>query len=534
MENNDDITFSISNSVFNKGDILIAEYWGGDGIHNSTKVNTTPVVVQNFIPAKPNIENPLNNSYTNTNVLINWTASTDDDSDTVNYYVMFNETQACLTHDINCSYLPPSEGYYRIYVVPNDGYENGTASDAIFVYYDTTKPIISSISSSSVTSSGATLRVTTNEDATCRYSRTNKLYSSMSDTFSTTGETSHSTVLTGLSSSVTYTYYIRCQDTAGNAMSSSNSTRFTTDSSGGGGGSSLNLNYEEKILGTITAGSTKSIDFFESYLYAITGFEVKAKERITNAKIKVEIGSLPSGASRPKGGIYKYLEITPSNIDDDEIDNVIIKFKVKKSWIQSKNYGSNAVKLHRYNDGKWTELDTERTGFGSDYYYYNAESPGFSIFAITGEKASSTPAGKATGTEEEDEEKNEKSNVEDDFDESEKDKESLIPKFNPPDLSWINWSRVIIGFGVIILFVFVQAKWNILRVKVGLEPESIIAMGGKIESANQLIKDGNIEEAKKLYKNTLKIYNALPKKEKKWVYKDINTLYKRIKEKENN
>jgi len=80
----------------------------------------------------------------------------------------------------------------------------------------------------------------------------------------------------------------------------------------------------------------------------------------------------------------------------------------------------------------------------------------------------------------------------------------------------------------------VQSKWNILHVKVGLEPEAILAMAGKIESANQLIKDGKIKEAKKVYLNIMKIYNGLPTKEKKWVYKDINNIYKRIKEKENN
>jgi hypothetical protein len=38
----------------------------------------------------------------------------------------------------------------------------------------------------------------------------------MSNTFSTTGTTSHSKTITGLSDGNTYTYYVRCQDTAGN------------------------------------------------------------------------------------------------------------------------------------------------------------------------------------------------------------------------------------------------------------------------------------------------------------------------------
>ncbi|MDD5086277.1 MAG: GLUG motif-containing protein, partial [Candidatus Nanoarchaeia archaeon] len=521
--------------------IILWNIYVNDSLGNWESIGTQIFKIGNHQPQKPSITNPSNNYYTNTDVSINWTSSTDDDSDTVNYYVMFNETQACYTQDINCSYLPLSNGNYEVYVVPNDGHENGTASDSIFVYYDTIKPIITSVSSSSVTSSGATLSVTTNENSTCRYLTSNQAYSSMDSTFTATGGTSHSSALSGLSASTSYTYYIRCIDSAGNAMNFSNFTSFTTSSSGGGssGGSSStgvstpSLDYEERTLGTIAAGSTKSLIFYESEIYGITGFEVKAKERVTNARIKVEIGSLPSGASKPKGGVYKYIDITASNIDDDEIESAIIKFEVKKSWIESKKYDFNSVKLHRYNNKVWQELDTKRIGIGSDYYFYSAESPGFSTFAITAEKVSSTPTATTIVAEEKvaDKKEDTEGKKPDKSDETKMEEESMIPKFNLPNISWLNWNWIIIGIAVLIIFIFVQAKWNIMHIKVGLESESILALGGKIESANQLIKDGKIKEAKKIYLSTLKIYNGLPEKEKKWVYKDINNLYKKINEK---
>ena len=39
----------------------------------------------------------------------------------------------------------------------------------------------------------------------------------MTNTFTATGGTSHSTPVTGLMNGQTYNYYVRCQDTAGNA-----------------------------------------------------------------------------------------------------------------------------------------------------------------------------------------------------------------------------------------------------------------------------------------------------------------------------
>ena len=86
---------------------------------------------------------------------------------------------------------------------------------------DTTSPVLSNSSPAGQLPSGTTqttLSLTTDENATCRYSTTAGVsYASMSNTFSTTGSTNHSTSITGLADGQTYTYYTRCQDTASNA-----------------------------------------------------------------------------------------------------------------------------------------------------------------------------------------------------------------------------------------------------------------------------------------------------------------------------
>ena len=89
---------------------------------------------------------------------------------------------------------------------------------------DTTPPVRSGGSPTGTLASGTTsttLSLTTNENATCRYSTTAGVsYSSMTDTFSTTGETSHSTTVSGLSNGDFYSYYVRCEDDSGNANTS--------------------------------------------------------------------------------------------------------------------------------------------------------------------------------------------------------------------------------------------------------------------------------------------------------------------------
>jgi hypothetical protein len=77
----------------------------------------------------------------------------------------------------------------------------------------------------------ATLSLTSDENATCRYSTTAGVaYGSMVNTFSTTGGTAHSTLVTGLVSNTHYSYYVRCQDAAGNADSNDYAIAFTVSS----------------------------------------------------------------------------------------------------------------------------------------------------------------------------------------------------------------------------------------------------------------------------------------------------------------
>ena len=92
------------------------------------------------------------------------------------------------------------------------------------------------------------ISLATDESATCRYSATAGVaFSAMTNMFSTTGNVSHSTGVSGLSDGNTYTFYVRCQDGAGNANTTDFSIEFIVAStpppsppppSGGGGGGS--------------------------------------------------------------------------------------------------------------------------------------------------------------------------------------------------------------------------------------------------------------------------------------------------------
>ncbi|MFH1442825.1 MAG: fibronectin type III domain-containing protein [Candidatus Micrarchaeota archaeon] len=113
---------------------------------------------------------------------------------------------------------------YNYYVRCIDTAENANTADyaiSFSVAADTIPAILSNglpTGTLPIGTTSATLSISTNEAATCRYSTTpNVAYSSMTNTFTTTGGTSHSRSLTGLQNGQSYAYYVRCIDTAGNA-----------------------------------------------------------------------------------------------------------------------------------------------------------------------------------------------------------------------------------------------------------------------------------------------------------------------------
>lgn len=95
---------------------------------------------------------------------------------------------------------------------------------------DTVPPVVNSLSAGSITTTGATLSVTTDESATCRYATTDSEYAAMTAFEAPNTGTSHTAVLTGLIPSTGYDYYVRCADTSAqtNTMTTSAHVSFTT------------------------------------------------------------------------------------------------------------------------------------------------------------------------------------------------------------------------------------------------------------------------------------------------------------------
>jgi len=95
-------------------------------------------------------------------------------------------------------------------------------------------------------------------------------------------------------------------------------------------------------------------------------------------------GEKPVDVTMPPEDIcYMYL-IVDTNVDESDISSATINFKVEQIWFVDNDLEKDSVKLCRYSDDGWEELSTEFVDEDETYVYYEANTPGFSTFAIVG------------------------------------------------------------------------------------------------------------------------------------------------------
>jgi Concanavalin A-like lectin/glucanases superfamily/Putative esterase len=153
-------------------------------------------------------------------------------------------------------------GSYGFFVRCRDTAGNANTNDFTIAFSvaqpDSTPPVRSSGLPTGTLAAGTTqttLSLTTNENATCRYATTAGVaYNSMTKTFAATGTTAHSTSVNGLTNSGSYSFFVRCRDTAGNA----NTNDFTIAFSVAQPDSTPPVRSSGLPTGTLAAGTTQT------------------------------------------------------------------------------------------------------------------------------------------------------------------------------------------------------------------------------------------------------------------------------------
>ncbi|MBN1896890.1 MAG: PGF-pre-PGF domain-containing protein [Candidatus Aenigmarchaeota archaeon] len=159
------------------------------------------------------------------------------------------------------------------------------------------------------------------------------------------------------------------------------------------------IRMEEVLIDRISAGMAVRIDMKKPLMsdtqnYSEDGIPVEADIPVTFVdfsvnndveRVELRIGKIDSSPTSEDGlanSVYEYVEIEKTGIMDDDIDDVGIGFKVRKSWIDGNHINTSEMALFRLVGENWTELPTRIVSEDSENVYYEAQSDGFSYFAI--------------------------------------------------------------------------------------------------------------------------------------------------------
>ena len=166
-------------------------------------------------------------------------------------------------------------------------------------------------------------------------------------------------------------------------------------SSGSGGGG-----------GAVSPESTKNIEIKEisneqvfKGIHTCFAFQGKTNEIVTVefdpeknfGKVTAIVEVLKNTSSTVKGPapgkVYRNVNIWVGNrgiSNPGNIENARINFRVSRAWITEQEVSEDTVTLYRYSEGSWNPLPTALNKEDETYFYFIAETPGFSPFAISG------------------------------------------------------------------------------------------------------------------------------------------------------
>ncbi|WP_346434793.1 Ig-like domain-containing protein [uncultured Methanoculleus sp.] len=170
-------------------------------------------------------------------------------------------------------------------------------------------------------------------------------------------------------------------------------TTSPTDPGNGGsdGDGASGPTFDARIRENIERGET--FTFSEMTTSSVDSVSITAADAIPKLMLTVKKAAAPSQTEPPAAGVYEYVEVALSWVNQNDISGATVTFAIPARWLEQHSMAPEDVRLLRYVNGGWQILDTEVIGEEDGTYLFRATTPGFSTFAIAAapENVTTTP-----------------------------------------------------------------------------------------------------------------------------------------------
>ncbi|KXS41754.1 MAG: hypothetical protein AWU59_1952 [Methanolobus sp. T82-4] len=161
---------------------------------------------------------------------------------------------------------------------------------------------------------------------------------------------------------------------------------------GGGGGSDTsedveNIDLKEVKSIYVLSDTNISYQFNEKNnpVTSISYHSLKTAGQIT-ATIEVLKDISSTVTEMPAGKVYRHINIWVGKhgyATEENMGEISIGFSVPKEWMSDNEIKAEDIRLNRFSNGKWNDLQTSVVDENSDQVFFKSMTPGFSPFAIT-------------------------------------------------------------------------------------------------------------------------------------------------------
>ncbi|MBI5391732.1 PGF-pre-PGF domain-containing protein [Candidatus Woesearchaeota archaeon] len=169
----------------------------------------------------------------------------------------------------------------------------------------------------------------------------------------------------------------------GPSVGGSSTSSSTSSSSSGGGGASATSTITTQSVTLMSLHKGESFSYSPPNLPA--GVQTLSFVALQDLSFpKLTVASVPSSKlpSSPTQPVFNSFQIKTENFLGTDVHQIAFTFLVDSSWIASQHAQRGDVILLRYVDGSWTELPAYFLKQEGASFVYQANSPGFSYFAI--------------------------------------------------------------------------------------------------------------------------------------------------------
>jgi PGF-pre-PGF domain-containing protein len=137
----------------------------------------------------------------------------------------------------------------------------------------------------------------------------------------------------------------------------------------------------------VSAGQTMTFTYTpqsgDGAAFQILQVQAVPSERVGEVALLVDPVAL-GNANQVAGNqdIAGYRQIEPIGVNPAVFSSGVISFRVTGSWLSAHQGTPDQLVMLRNHDGVWTELATTYVREDGNYYYFTADTPGFSYFAV--------------------------------------------------------------------------------------------------------------------------------------------------------